>query len=607
MIRLNISRNKEFLVVKVSGNNFLELIEVLKLNRFKFEKDFEYQESVWIKNIYESKTALEELLRVEMFHIPDEVFSLMEIQPETEKFRIRYDENLLKLKPIGNYQIEAITQGAKQSRLYLAHKMGLGKTFISVGILNHLWHHNLIDKVLIVAPSASIYNFRREILRFNTFGLERKEIYVANSEKREPFDNKYKVIFMTYRTFLMLSDDAYAKQFKKKSKNYRTACLPIDSWGTERAIVLDEAHMIKNRKARQTFVLNLHKKYFKFRYLLSGTPYPKGIEDLYSQIKFMDEGLIREDYYTWLESIAELGTYWSEYAIARYKKDKIKDFLEEINPWLIREFTEDNIELPPFIKKQVYTEISEKQRSIYRYYIRTVLDENQKKYGRIKMREVFLNFPRISLALNNPCILKGKINKHEDPVLYNLVEKWKFKDHSKLETLTSLLEKYVEDEEKKTIIWSGHPMTIKQLGEHYKKYNPIMIHGEMEIPKGVDREEYRDGLIEKFKKDKKHKILIASSLMLARAVNLVEAPRAICFDRGWNFEIWEQLSKRNHRIGSTETVVLDSIIMEDTLEERLDRVLEKRESLDRDLLKYDSLSKKQWEKLFDGVEDIDEK
>lgn len=602
MIRLFLSRDKQKLVVKISGDNFLEIKDCLKENWFKFQTEFEYQDMVWIKNITECEEALEELLKIEKFDIPEKIYQAMIKKPETEKFRIKYDPKLLGGTPLGDYQVEGIKQGIKQSRLYLAHKMGLGKSFITIGILNHLWHEKLIDKILIVAPTESIYNFRRELLTFNTFGLKKEEIYIANSMRRDPFQKEVKIALMTYRTFLMLSDDAYFKVFKKKSKNYRTACIDLDNWGNEKAIVLDEAHLIKSRSSRWTKALHLHKHHFRFRYLLSGTPYPKGIEDLYSQIQFLDPQLLSRDYHTWIKKVAFLGTRWSDYAIREYNEEGIKEFLEEVKPWIIREFTEDNLDLPDLYVQNVYAEISKKQEKIYRYFIKLVMENNKKKFGRINLREVFMNFPRIVLALDNPSILKGKIDPQLEPEFYKLIDKWKFEDHSKLEATTSLLKKYVEDEEKKVIIWSGHPLTIKQLGEYYKKYNPILIHGEIEIPKGVSREKHRDSLLEKFKKTKKHKVLIASYYMIARAVNIVEAPRAICFDRSWNFEIWEQMSKRNHRYGTTEDVFMRPIILENTLEERLDRILKQRASLDKDLLNYDSLNKEQWESIFGGKE-----
>ena len=605
MIRLYLSRDKQKLAVKISGPNFNVIKDILKEHWFKFEPEFEYNDMVWLKDVDESKDALEELLKIETFDISAEIYSLLSPKPETEKFRIKYNSEILGGSPIGSYQEETIKRGIKQSRLYLAHKPGLGKTFMVSGIINHLFYEKLIDKILIVAPTESIYNFRRELLRFNTFGLKEEEIYVANASRRNPFQPHVKVAIMTYRSFLMLSDEAYKKIKKPKkgekaSKDYRSACLPLGNWGKERAIVLDEAHLIKNRKSRWTKVLHLHKHYFRFRYLLSGTPYPRGIEDLYSQIKFLDKTLVDTDYQTWISKLANIGTRWSEYEIASYKHDEIKKFLDNISPWFVREFTEDNIDLPELDSRSVYTEISEKQKAIYRYYIKMSLDENKDKNGRINMREVFMNFPRITLALDNPCILKGKIDPQKEPIFYSMINKWKFEDHSKLETITSLLERFIEDEGKKTILWSGHPMSIKQLGEYYKKYNPILIHGEIEIPKGSSRDEYRDSLVETFKKDKKHKLLITSYYMTARAINMVEAPRGICFDRSWNFEIWDQMSKRNHRIGTTERVLMRPVILENTLEERQEKVLESRQALDKDLFKYDSLSKEQWESIFEG-------
>lgn len=600
MIKLYLSRDKQRIAVNFGGPNFLLCKEILKDHHFKYTPEFEYFEKVWVKEAVSCKDALEELLDVETFDISEDIFKAMEIKPETERFRIAYNEDVVGGSPKGDYQVNAIKQGLKQSRLYFAHKPGLGKTFIVTGTLNHLMHEKMIDRILVVAPTESIYNFRRELLRFNTFGLKKEEIYIANAARREPFQPHIRVVIMTFRSFLMVSDDAYFAKFKKRSKKYRSACLPLEDWGTSRAIVLDEAHLIKNRKSRWTKVLHLHKHFFKFRYLLSGTPYPKGVEDLYSQIKFLDDRIIPEDYYDWLEKVADLGTKWSEYAIRNYKEDAIKSFLQDIDPWIVREFEKDNIDLPPLIKKNIYAELNPKQLAIYRYYIKMVLDTNKSKNGKIVMREAYLNFPRISLALENPCILKGKIDFQKDPELYKLVEKWKFDDHSKLEATDSLLEKYVEEQEKKVIIWSGHPLTIQQLGERYKKYDPVMIHGELEVPKHMSRVEYRDQLLEEFKSNPKHKVLIASFLMLARAVTIVEAPRAICFDRAWDFEIWEQLSKRNHRIGTTEAVFLNPIVLEDTLEERLDSVLEQRATLDQDLLNYDSLGKEQWESIFEG-------
>lgn len=602
MIRVGVSKNKKKITVKMGGDRFWDFKDILNDYQFQYNDTFEGESHIWTKTAVLAADALLELLDIENFKISDEVLQALNPEPETKFVRNPFEESLLKSKPIGDFQIRAIKQGITQSRLYLAHKMGLGKSFMIISILNHLMANGSIDRILIVAPTESIINFKRELLRFNTFNLKEEEIGIASTKNRTPFNDTNRVVIARYRSFLMISDDYYKKKTRKKKDIglYKTACIPFDKWGTSRAIVLDEAHLIKTSGARWTNALNIHKHFFEYRYLLSGTPYPKGIEDLYSQIKFMDDNLIPIPYSDWLPTIAQQGTDYSQYEINGYKEEAVKDFLKHIDRWIIREFTEDNLDLPERFVTNTYVEMNPAQRRIYQEFISYRLDQNISKNGRIVMREIFSDFPNISLALDNPSILKEKADSFDNPSLQALLKKWKFKDHSKVEALDSLLEKFVDEEGKKTIIWSGHPLTIMQLEEHYQKYNPIAIHGELKTPKGQTREDMRDELVERFKKNPDHKILIASYYMIARAVNIVEAPRSICFDRPWNFEIWDQMTKRNHRYGSTEDVFIKSLVIEESLDERLDRTLIQRERVDRELLEYRSLSKEQWKSLFEG-------
>lgn len=884
---------------------------------------------------------------------------------ETSKFRIKLNKELLKSEPLGDFQLKGIEQGIKQNRLMLAWEMGLGKTYTITSILNHIWDKKLIDKILIVAPSESVINFRREVLKFNSFNLTKEDFYIANIKNRDPFNSDAKVIIMTYRTFLMISDDAYFKKNKKKSKKYKNAVLDIDRWGTNRAIVLDESHCftyntlvntnvgylpigfivenkmpvdilsynhqngefeykkvahyfkntkalsemltikledgkeitstknhpffngteyssigdfnetdsvysmrsshnnnqqskyqpavlweklsgflqyknkrrrsfmqllwknlsgfetisktilqhllfcqmanatgrgkescscprgpsknirnkkyqterrfirrdeseevkknevgqpyvstrckgkneadfiknrphfqrkrrkwhsycsanriiwsitkiwnklhrrvccrdknctasfwgkensnklqnrysfnrssysnrnrwrvplfyrsqitgsekgssftvpglesikiqkcqsydgyrgsikdditvynlevednnnyfvngvlvhncIKNRTARQSKVLNIHRHFFDFRYLLTGTPDPNGVEGFYNQINFLDKFIIGRDYYSWLKSIAKLGTKYSEYGVQYFYEDKVSDFIESIKPWVSREFTKGNIDLPELIIKNIYIELSDEQRKIYEELISYTLSIIKEEHGEIIPREVENKFPFILQALDNPSLLKGKIDKERSYSLFKRVEKWKFKDHSKLDACFSLVSKYL-DENKKIIIWSGHPLTMNELNEEFKSFNPIMIHGQIDFPKNCSKEEHKNFLLEKFKTDKKHKILLASYYVLSTAVNITESSRSIYFDRSINPVNWMQSVKRNHRPGQTDTVIVNPLILENTYDERLDRDLNRKDKLNNNIMNRDSLTINEWKQLFLGA------
>jgi superfamily II DNA or RNA helicase len=602
MVKLFLKNKK--LGVKISGENFYELKEVLKSSSFKFNNDgFCYQDKLWEKDVFLCKDALEELQEIEDFEISDEIKEKLTPKLETKKYRIPFKEEYLAANPLGDFQIRAIKKASRQTRLLFAHKQGLGKSYMIISAVNHIWNNNLADRLLVVCPTEAVYNFRREILKFATFPVTEKDISIADAENRDPFVNDPKIIIMKYRTFLMLSDDFYKKKFKKKSKDYRTACIPFDTWGTNRIIILDESHSIKEKSSRQTKTLHMHKDFFEFRYLLSGTPWPTGIKDLYSQMKFLDSNLIPLDFNSWIKKIADIGTRWSEYQISKYREEDVKLFMKEIEDWIIREFAEDNVSMPKQVLKKYYVHMSKKQRNIYKAYISYKLEESREQHGRMVVKEVYRDFPNIMLALENPCILQGKIDQIKNEKVVSLLHSWKFEDHSKLESISSLLDKHIKQESKKVVLWSYHPLTIRQLENFYKKYNPIAIHGEIEIPEGESRDAYKDKLLEKFKKDKKHKLLIASLIMLNSAVNIPEAPVFLYFDRNWNYTHWEQSRMRNMRIvGTKEDTLACPLILEHTLEENLDRNLTKKDNLDKKLMKYDSLTKEQWKRLFEGEE-----
>ena len=609
MVQVFISENKKKIGVKISGNKFGELKNCLKENGFQFSKDGlpgSYCDSLWIHSIDATiDDTLTDLNRIEPFIIPSDIEALIHPVPETEYFRGVYHPEYLSSPPLAEYQTRAIKQGVKQSRCMFAHKQGLGKTFIAFGVLNHLWRNRLVDRCLILCRPEGVYNLKRELLRFNTFNLKEEDIYIADAKNRTPFDSGSKVVISTYRTFLMLCDDAYRLSHKgSKVKRWHNPPIDLSRWGTGRVLFCDESHSLKNRQARWSYAVDLESDYFRFRYLMTGTPYPKNIEDLWEQFHIMDPNIISKDYYSFLGDIAVLGTKFSAYGIRYYKEACIERFLDKIKPWIIREFATDNLDLPDQIEERIYVPLSEKQRAIYREFVSYRMTSIRERGIDSKhfMREVYNDFPRIQLAVTDPCMLVGKIDDEINPGLFRKVKSYKFEDSPRVDICDSLVDKHMEEGDK-IIIWSGHPQVIEELGDHYKKYDPYLIHGQMTVPSGMSKDAYIDSIIEDFKKDPKRNILIASYLMIATSKNITEARVMIYYDRSWSFVDYDQSKERNHRPGSKNKEVLIYLLVADkTIEERQDRVLSQRKSLDEEVLNYDSLDKNDWRRIFEGEE-----
>ena len=587
--------------IKISGNKFDELKDLIKDEGFAFQTSWKGYDKIWVGHKPQAYRFLLQAQTIEKISLNKSFLSKLTPTPETKFYRLPFKTELLKSNPMGEYQKNGIIKGIRQNRLMLAWEMGLGKSFTVISILNHLFHYELADSVLILAPSESIYNFRREMIQFSCLNLTEDDFYIANVKNRKPFDSGKKIIIMTYRTFLMLSDDAYKEKTGKKSKRYTSPTLPIDTWGANRVIIADESHALKNPSARQTKAIHLHKEYFDYRYLLTGTPDPNGVAGWYSQINFLDDEIIGESYTSWLRTVANLGNRFSPVAINFFYPDKVKRFMKKVEPLVSREFAKDNLNLPEQVIKNIYVPLSDLQRDIYKDLISYTLSILKEEEGELIPRSVENKFPFIMQALENPSMLKGKIDKELSPILAKKVDKWKFKDHSKLEVVDALVSKYLE-EDKKIIIWSGHPLTMNELSAHYSKYKPITIHGQMTLPDGKDKAEYKNELLERFKTSKDHNILIASYYVLSSAVNIVQATRSIYFDRSQNPTAWMQSLKRIHRIGQEERTIVNPIIFEHSLEERLDRALKRKDKLNNNLTKSDSLSASEWKSLFMGEE-----
>lgn len=586
--------------LKFSGDEFYDLVDLAKENFVPFKKKFGTEPNVWVLDKFQARALLPLFRDIEDFSVERDVADWLERKPETKFARRKYDRSLLKSDPLGTFQERGIKKAISQNRFYFAWEMGLGKTFAVVGTLNHLFNSGAIDKVLIVTPPESLYNFRRELLRFNSWDLDSEKIYIANVENRDPFPSDPQIILMTFRTFLMLSDEFYFKKTKKKSKEYRKPPLPFDQWGSKRAVVIDESHKLKNPSARQTKALSLHKHMFDFRYLLSGTPDPNGVEGYYSQLAFLDEEIIGKSYLHWLRTVANLGNRFAKTSINYYYPDKIEKFVDSIKPWVDRQFTKENIELPDLLINPVYIRMGHHQEKIYQQLVAYVLHILKEKDGEIIPKKVVENFPFLIQAVDNPSLLKGKIDKVLSPILYSLVDSWKFKDHCNIESLTSLLETYIKEENRKVILWTGHPKTANELVKHYSKYEPFCIHGQTEIPKGRSQTEFRNELLEEYKNSKTRHLMIASYKVLSSAVNIVESTRSIYFDRSFDYTEWAQSIKRNHRIGQTETVLVNPFIVEDTISVLLEKALQKKDDINRNLFKRESLSQSEWKKIFLG-------
>jgi len=496
MVTIKQLNNDSYSVKFYTDDNFDDILNLCKESGMKYDPD----NKQWIADkftIYNYLSEFEEMEEVKLPTTREQLLKDCKPIPRIKKVRFKVDESLFVYPPMKgkppyeNYQYEGIRDSIQSNGRYFMWDMGLGKTFLIVNTINQLMNKSKVGAVLIICVPEVLYTWRHELLKFGSVGITEDDIYIADKDNRKPFESDKKIVIMTYRTLITISD-TYKKQDikltkKKYSSNYRSVDIRLNEWynNVNKMLVLDESHKVKSTKTKTYKLLKMQLDYFTHRYLLTGTPAPQGVGDYYSQLQILDETIIPVSYQQWIKTVANIGNRFSKYAINYYYEDKVKLFLNSLSPYVSRLFSKDVLDLPELLIKENYCNLSGKQLRIYQLLVQQELGIIKETKGVLESKDVVQKFPYMTLALHEPCILKGKIDIDRSPELFDLVNKWKFKDNCKIEVLDGLVDTYIE-EGHRIIIWSSHPKTIDALQEHLKKHNPFAIHGQTDT-QGLDR------------------------------------------------------------------------------------------------------------------------
>lgn len=130
----------------------------------------------------------------------------------------------------------------------------------------------------------------------------------------------------------------------------------------------------------------------------------------------------------------------------------------------------------------------------------------------------------------------------------------------------------------KAILFSQWTKTIDWLVARLpRECGSLVYHG------GVPHKQ-REPILKQFKEDPKAHLLLMSYGTGAVGLNLQFAGYVFLFDRWWNPAIEDQAINRAHRIGVKSQVIVTKFICKDTIEERIDKVLNEKRDLFRAIL-----------------------
>jgi superfamily II DNA or RNA helicase len=395
----------------------------------------------------------------------------------------------------------------------LADDMGLGKTLQALCALR--------GRSLVVAPTSVLHNWLAEIARFRP-GL-RVARYHGAARTLDPTAD------VTVTTYAILRIDA--------------DILAGEAWD---AVVLDEAQNVKNpdsQVARAAFRMRAD-----WRLTLTGTPVENRLDELWSQLHFVNPGLLgaRRDFD---ERYARPISGGSERTAARLR--------ERIRPFVLRRRKREVApELPARTEVVLHCQLDERERAVYDAVRAATVPEVLAKLqagGNVMLAlEALL---RLRQAACHPALVPGQTAETS----------------SKLALLLEELDQALA-EGHKALVFSQWTSLLDLVEPHLRAAEMPFVRLD-----GSTRD--RGAVVERFQDESGPPVMLVSLRAGGTGLNLTAADCVLLLDPWWNPAVEDQAADRAHRIGQTRPVVVYRLVSEDTVEERIAALQERKRGL----------------------------
>jgi SNF2 family DNA or RNA helicase len=379
-------------------------------------------------------------------------------------------------------------------------------------------------------PTSLIHNWENEIRKFAPSLKIYKHVGSLRnkSNKMAQTIGYYDVILTTYGT--LRNDSEMLRSY--------------DFW----YVILDESQNIKNSSSK-TYKSILEIK-SKHKLVITGTPIENSLSDLWSQLNFLNKGLLGSLPYFKREFITPIEK--------KNDEEQQKKLQKLIQPFVLRRKKEEVAKDLPAMTEQIrFCEMTEAQKEIYdteKSAIRNAILKNIESNGIKKSALVVLQgLTKLRQLANHPSLVTKE----------NEMESGKFNEiYRNLKNLVA--------ENHKVLIFSSFVkhLELLQAKIESKNWKYSMLTG-----KTINRQE----VIRQFQDDPNNHIFLISLKAGGVGLNLTSADYVFIIDPWWNPAAENQAINRAHRIGQDKKVFVYRFITEDSIEEKI-QILKSRKS-----------------------------
>ena len=456
---------------------------------------------------------------------------------EKDKFKVDYH---FKTKPY-EHQVEGFKFGIEHNNWLLADEQGLGKTkqVIDIAVAKKMlkgYKHCLI----ICGVNGLKWNWANEV----SIHSNEQAYILGQRQKRNggirigSVDDRMKDLknIKNIKEYFIITNVETLRD-KAISEEIAKLCLLKEF----PMVAIDEIHKCKNPSTQQgKGILRLTPE---CKIAMTGTPIMNTPIDLYIVLKWL--GYERHSFSQFKSHHCVFGGFGG-YEVVGYKNmEELEEQLKEI---MLRRLKEDVLDLPEKVYIDEYVDMSAKQEQIYREvtadlkaHIDQIIISNNPLASLIRLRQ----------ATGYTGILSSSIA-----------------ESAKLDRLEELVEDITANK-RKCLVFSNWTQMTDEVYKRLAKYNPAVITGNT-----ADTE--RSTMVHKFQNDQTCQVIIGTIGAMGTGLTLTAGTSVIFLDEPWTMAAKQQAIDRCHRIGTTQNITVYTIMCKDTIDERINRLVNKK-------------------------------
>ncbi|MHA6483262.1 DEAD/DEAH box helicase [Paenibacillus sp. strain BS8-2] len=424
----------------------------------------------------------------------------------------------------------------------LADDMGLGKTIQFIAYLCCVKSDadSVAGPSLLICPTSVIGNWERELRRF----APTLNVHLHYGGKR---GHGEELTQLAMQADVVITSYSLAQLDEEDLVNIE--------WNS---LCLDEAQNIKNVYTKQSSAIR--RLNARHNIALTGTPMENRLTELWSIYDFINPG--------YLGNMTDFRKAVVT-PIERTRDEKLIQGLQRwVKPFMLRRVKKDpaiQLSLPDKIETKSYMTLTAEQGTLYENLVAELMEKLDTLDAMQRRGLILATLTKLKQLCDHPALLL-----HETEI-----EKWEAERSGKMARLIEMCEEIAAEGERCLIFTQFVEMgqRIKETLEQTLGVKVPYLHGG--VPKAK-----RDEMIAAFQSDETVGGAFVLSLKAGgTGLNLTAANHVFHFDRWWNPAVENQATDRAFRIGQTRQVQVHKFITLGTLEEKIDEMIESKQSL----------------------------